>query len=124
MQFRTFYLVFCTVSMQNWFSHFTVTKQFNLVDYCIILCNFGLSIWYSALFLCRTDLVISLLKPVQFRTFYLVFCSLHCCTSMVLQCYGAAVLWCCSAIVLLCYSAAVLLCSSAIVLQCYSAAVL
>ena len=39
MEFRTFYLVFCTVSMQNWLSHITVTRQFNLVDYCIILCN-------------------------------------------------------------------------------------
>ena len=36
--------------MLNWFSHITVTKQTVPVDYFIIFCNFGISIWYSKLF--------------------------------------------------------------------------
>ena len=97
MQFRTFYFVFCTVAMQNQFSHITVTMQLILVDYCIILCNLGLYFQQSPF--------------CPFLPF------LHCYgAALLLQCSSAALLQCCIALVLQCSSAAVLQCCSALVL--------
>ena len=111
--------------MQNWFSLHIATKQeFNLVDCCMILWNFGFSFWYFALLQCFFNVVLCCCSDVALQWYGTAM--LKCCCAKVLQSIGVILNWCCSCseLVLKWIGAAVNWCCSAWVLQCIGAAVI
>ena len=111
--------------MQNRFClHIVIKQEFNLVDCCIILWNFGFSFWYFALLQCFFNVVLCCCSDVALQWYGTAM--LKCCCAKVLQSIGVILNWCCSCseLVLKWIGAAVNWCCSAWVLQCIGAAVI